>query len=65
MPLYDYRCKECGHVVEMLEKVGSADERTCPRCGSRRMDKLISRFGVRASTPTSGGSCPTGTCPLS
>ena len=65
MPLYEYRCKECGNVLEVLEKANASDRHTCSQCGSRRMEKLVSTFGIGASTRSSGGSCPTGTCSLS
>jgi len=63
MPLYEYRCAKCGHVMEVLEKAGATARHTCEKCGSRRTEKLMSTFGVGAKS--GGGSCPTGTCPLS
>ena len=65
MPLYEYRCAKCEHVIQVLEKAHANGRHTCEKCGSRRMEKLISGFSVGASSPSSGGSCPTGTCPLS
>ena len=65
MPLYEYRCRKCGHLTEVLEKADARRSHTCDKCGSRRMEKLVSTFGVGASTRSSGSSCPTGTCPLS
>jgi len=65
MPLYEYRCAKCGHVMEVLENAGASSRHTCEKCGSRRMEKLLSTFGVGAGAKSSGGSCPTGTCPLS
>jgi putative FmdB family regulatory protein len=65
MPLYEYRCAKCGNIVEVLEKADAGGRHTCEKCGSRRMAKLISTFGVGAGARSSGDSCPTGTCPLS
>lgn len=65
MPLYEYQCGKCGHVTEVLEKPDAGSPHTCEKCGSRRMEKLLSTFGIGASTRSSGGSCQTGTCPLS
>lgn len=65
MPLYEYRCKKCGRVMEELEEPNAKGPHTCDKCGSRSMEKLFSAFGVGATTQSSGGSCPTGTCPLS
>jgi len=65
MPLYEYRCAKCGHVMEVLEKVDANVRHTCEKCGSQRMEKLFSSFAVGGGAPSSSGSCPTGTCPLS
>jgi len=64
MPIYEYRCKKCGHVMEVLEKADADGQHKCPKCGKERMEKLVSTFGVGSGTKQSGGSCPTGTCPL-
>ncbi len=45
MPLYEYRCEKCRRRFSML--VGVTAEKAplrCPRCGSRRATKLISRI---------------------
>ena len=65
MPLYEYRCKECKHVTEVLEQANASGRHTCEKCGSGRMEKLVSTFGVGSNPRSSSGSCPTGTCPLS
>ena len=33
MPLYPYRCKECGHRFEKIQKFGAKQEKVCPKCG--------------------------------
>ena len=45
MPIFEYRCEECRRRFSLLVGVvaGSA-EQCCPRCGSRQLQKLISRF---------------------
>jgi putative FmdB family regulatory protein len=42
MPLYEYRCDECGAVTELLQKFSDEPLTTCPHC-SGRVRKLISR----------------------
>jgi putative FmdB family regulatory protein len=45
MPLFEYRCDECGRRFTML--VGVTAEKAklqCPKCGSRKATKLISRI---------------------
>ena len=65
MPLYEYCCEKCGHLTEVLERADAKGPHTCEKCGSRRMEKAVSAFGVAVSEGSSGTSCPTGTCPLS
>jgi putative FmdB family regulatory protein len=33
MPLYDYRCAKCGHVVEVRHSFGERFSGTCAECG--------------------------------
>jgi len=65
MPVYEYECKKCGVVMEVLEKADSNKRHKCPKCKSTRMVKLLSTFGVQRGSASSTGSCPTGTCSLS
>jgi putative FmdB family regulatory protein len=42
LPLYEYRCLKCGHVVELLQKLDDPPLRRCALCAGR-VEKLISR----------------------
>ena len=42
MPIYEYRCKICGHVVEVIQRFEDRPLRKCRECGGR-LEKLISR----------------------
>jgi putative FmdB family regulatory protein len=42
MPLYEYRCKSCGHTFEVIQKFSDRPLRTCREC-SGPVEKLISR----------------------
>ena len=45
MPIYDYKCQECGEVSEIfLNSVDGSQPICCPACGSEEMQKLISAF---------------------
>ena len=58
MPIYEYRCKGCGHKFEKL--VRGSEKVCCPKCGKGSLDKLFSVFGVKSSgkfTPSSGSGC--------
>jgi len=65
MPIFEYRCKTCGHVTAFLEKWDSKQAHVCEKCGSRDTEKIFSSFAVKASNASSdNAACPTGTCPL-
>jgi putative FmdB family regulatory protein len=40
MPIYEYRCRDCNVMFDMLVRAGTVV--TCPHCGSASLDKLIS-----------------------
>ncbi len=67
MPIYEYQCKQCGHVTAALQRAGSSENPLCESCGSEETAKIFSTFAVdrSASSSSGGSSCPTGTCPLS
>jgi len=57
MPIYEYCCDECGERFELF--VRSATQKTapaCPRCGSEKVHKAISLFGVGSAAGSSKGS---------
>ena len=71
MPIYEYRCKKCGHVFEHLAKTSTDNPSRCPKCGVRNPVKQLSTFAARTEGGASGtgsscstGTCPTGTCPF-
>ena len=56
MPIYEYKCRDCGKKFEKL--VRGREKVTCPKCGKGRLDKLFSVFATRSGdkfTPSSGG----------
>jgi putative FmdB family regulatory protein len=68
MPIFEYKCKKCGHITEFLEKSSNPRKHVCEKCKSSDLQKLLSTFAAgrsSSSTSQSNGSCPTGTCPLS
>lgn len=48
MPIYEYRCQDCRRRVSVFYRSYSASEGqpNCPRCGSKRLSRLISRVAV-------------------
>jgi putative FmdB family regulatory protein len=58
MPIFEYRCDDCGHEFEELESIANRDKpRECPACGAASITRTISTFSARVA-PESSGSCP-------
>jgi len=51
MPIYEYRCSNCGAEVELLLRSAEA-EPVCPQCGSPRLERLISAVNVVSGRTT-------------
>lgn len=47
MPIYEYRCRSCGHEMEKLQKISDPPLVDCPECGEPELGKLISAAGFR------------------
>ena len=47
MPIYEYRCENCGHEMEAIQKISEAPLVDCPACGAARLRKKISRVAFR------------------
>ena len=64
MPIYEYRCGQCGHKLESLQKFSDAPLTTCPACGKEALSKLVSAAGFQLKgsgwyqTDFRGGSKP-------
>lgn len=46
MPIYEYKCNQCGDESEILHKSSNITSVECPGCGSEDMEKLISAPGA-------------------
>ena len=47
MPIYEYRCEDCGKISEFLIiKAGEAFLPQCKRCKSKKMSRILSRVRV-------------------
>ena len=69
MPIYEYRCIQCGERFEIRQAMGEGNSQVnCPMCRSGNPQKLLSTFfSTGSSEPSDIGfptSCPTGTCGL-
>ncbi|MBK6981728.1 MAG: zinc ribbon domain-containing protein [Betaproteobacteria bacterium] len=65
MPIYEYRCSNCGHQQEFLQKVSAAPHTRCTKCGQDTFLKMVTAAGFQlkgsgwyATDFKSGGSKP-------
>jgi putative FmdB family regulatory protein len=70
MPIYAYRCDECGFAKDVLQKVSDPVLTVCPSCSKSSFKKQITAAGFQLKgtgwyvTDFRGGSAPaTGTAP--
>lgn len=64
MPIYEYKCQECGNEFEELVFNQEATV-ACPKCGSEKTAKLMSACAIQPdgqslnldAVPSGGGGC--------
>jgi putative FmdB family regulatory protein len=44
MPIYDYKCRNCGHQFELIVLRNTLA--VCPQCQSAELEQLVSGFAV-------------------
>ena len=49
MPIYEYRCEECGKRSSTLLASYSSADPACPHCGKRALKRLVSTFATVSS----------------
>jgi putative FmdB family regulatory protein len=49
VPIYEYACKKCDHVLDALQKMNDEPLVDCPACGEPELKKLLSapRFRLK------------------
>lgn len=58
MPMYEYRCQECGKLYEQLRRMSEADTNLqCPACGSPKVERQVSTCSFSGTGSASGGGC--------
>ena len=67
MPIYEYKCRDCGKVFEEIVSLGSNKSFPCPACTSAKTEKILSVIGGigkgAAETVSCGSGCPSaGSC---
>jgi len=66
MPIYEYRCEDCGTRFEKLvRRVADAPELECPSCGKKHLQQELSTFAAHANSGSKSAEaprCPSGGC---
>lgn len=64
MPIFEYRCRECGARFEKIVR-SAAEQVICDSCQSRKVEQLLSVFAVSAAsgTATAASAAEAGPCP--
>ena len=57
MPIYEYRCKECGGSFEALLHRLDGEIIKCPSCGSEDVEKMFSSYAIMMGASTTGTTC--------
>ena len=47
MPIYEYRCQACGHLLDALQKVSDVPLTDCPECRASALQKQLTAAGFR------------------
>lgn len=63
MPIYAYRCQQCGHQQDVLQKLSDPILTTCPACSQETFNKQITAAGFQLKgsgwyTTDFAGTCP-------
>ncbi len=56
MPIYEFFCEKCDHRFEELVLLSDKKKPACPKCGNKKVKKLMSAGSVRPhGIPTGSG----------
>ncbi|HUU14244.1 MAG TPA: zinc ribbon domain-containing protein [Terriglobia bacterium] len=57
MPIFEYACRKCGKVFEKLIMKQGHGPHTCPRCGSKKVERQFSTFSTSGASSNSSRVC--------
>ncbi|WP_298580401.1 zinc ribbon domain-containing protein [uncultured Luteimonas sp.] len=47
MPIYAFRCEQCGHSFDRLQKLSDPDPETCPSCSAASVKRAVTAPSFR------------------
>ena len=58
MPIYEYKCLDCGEVSEIFLRSPNSEIAKCPICSSKNLERLLSAsYGIRMGASVPGRTC--------
>jgi len=55
MPIYEFRCSDCGNVSELLVGIGrNSDDLACASCGGTQLEQQMSAAAFSVNSESSG-----------
>ena len=54
MPLIDLECQDCKHIFEDFVNFYNKQTEVCPKCGSKKLDKLITFTKAKGTVELTG-----------
>ena len=65
MPIYEYKCEDCGEVSDILILPGNDSTKIiCEKCKSENVRKIMPSSIHSISKSSGNDSCSTGCCPF-
>lgn len=51
MPIYDYRCLDCGHEFQVIERISEheTEPHACPKCESEKLERVLEASFVKTT----------------
>jgi putative FmdB family regulatory protein len=59
MPIYEYRCGDCGKKIEILQTMAQGEPANCPSCGGTSLTRVMSVAFTPRSKTSDPGMCHT------
>lgn len=47
MPIYEFECRQCGHVWDRLQRLSDPDPDACPQCAAAAVGRRMTAAGFR------------------
>ncbi len=76
MPIYAYKCSQCGHAEDVMQKMSAEPLTVCPQCGQATFSKQLTAAGFQLKgsgyyatdfknppAEPAAPACGTGACP--